>query len=86
MPPIIFLSIDAVKLPHATREVGIRGFYHKVIMVVHQTVGMTQPVILLNDGIKHKKKILPVLIANKYLVPCISTRGHVVNGIWIFYS
>ena len=57
-----------------------------MVVIVHEAVGVTQPVIPLNDGLKDKKKILPVLIAKKYPVPCITARGYMIDGVWIFNS
>lgn len=49
MPPVEALRVNAVKLPHAARQVGLEGFQQEVVMVVHQTVGMQLPVEPIDD-------------------------------------
>jgi hypothetical protein len=40
-----------------------------MIVIVHQTVGLAEPVEHLYDGPKHKEKILSILIAQQYFIP-----------------
>ena len=54
MPPIVFPGMVTVKLTHSAGQIGIRGLYHEMVVIVHETVGMAQPVMPLNDGIKDK--------------------------------
>jgi hypothetical protein len=57
-----------------------------MIMIVHEAAGMAKPVEPLDDGAKHKEKILSVLVAQKYFVPSIPSGGDMIDGIWIFNS
>lgn len=41
------LRIHAVQLPHAERKISVRRLNEEVIVVVHQTVGVTDPVVTL---------------------------------------
>jgi hypothetical protein len=63
VPPIISLSINAVKLSHSPGKIGIRGFYHKMIVIVHETVGVAKPVEPLHNGTEYKEKVFSILIA-----------------------
>ncbi len=49
MPPIECLSVYAIELPHANRKISIRGLYDQVIVIVHKTIGMAEPVVALVD-------------------------------------
>lgn len=42
---VVNLSVAAIELPHAEREVQLRGFNQEMVVVVHQAMGMTQPAI-----------------------------------------
>ena len=47
--PLVNLSVDAVKLVHSLGEISLRCFDRKMIVVVHQTGGVAQPVKAVND-------------------------------------
>jgi hypothetical protein len=86
VPPIVFLRIDTVKLTHPPGQISIRRFYHKMIVIVHETVGVAKPIEPLHNRTKHNEKVLSILIAQKNFIPSIATRGNVIDGVWIFYS
>jgi len=41
---ITFLCINTIKLAHPLRQVALRRFNKNMVMVIHQTPGMTSPV------------------------------------------
>jgi hypothetical protein len=41
--------IEAVQLPHAEGKVGVRGIDKKMIVVVHEAIGVTDPVVAFVD-------------------------------------
>ena len=49
VPPVVALSIDAVELAHPFGKVCLGSFDDQVIMIVHQTGGVAQPVKALHD-------------------------------------
>ena len=56
------LRIDAVQLPHTQGEIAVRRFDQEVIVVVHQAVSMTEPVIPLIDVLEGVQKVDAVLV------------------------
>ena len=60
MSAVVGLGVCAVKLAHAAREVRHRGFDEKVIMIIHQTIGMTYPAESLDNMRKDRKKCFSV--------------------------
>ena len=43
MAPIEALGIDAIQLPHPRGQIALGRLDEQVVVVVHQTVGMAQP-------------------------------------------
>ena len=62
---VVFLGEYPVKLPHSDGEVGEGGFDQEVIMVVHQAVCVTGPLVFLNHGREHLQKKIPVGIVKE---------------------
>ena len=56
------LCIDAVQLPHTQREIAVRRLDQEMIVVVHQAVGMTEPVIPFIDMLERVQKVDAVLV------------------------
>jgi hypothetical protein len=47
-PPVPFveeLCVNAIQLPHSNRQIAIRSFNKEVIVVGHEAVSMTDPII-----------------------------------------
>jgi len=78
--PVEELGIDAVDLAHAEGEVRIRCLDEKVIMVVHETVGMAEPIVLPDRRSEDGEKLLPVGIIREDLSPSISTGGDMIDS------
>jgi len=36
------LCVDAIELPHAPGQIGVRGVDDEMIMIGHEAIGMTQ--------------------------------------------
>lgn len=80
------LGIDAIELSHAKRKVAVRGFDEKVIVVAHETVGMTCPVVAFIDVLEGIEKVLAVLIVLKDEFLFVSAGGDMVHSAWVFYA
>jgi hypothetical protein len=46
----VSLGIDAIDLPHPSGEIGVRCFNQDVIVVIHEAIGMAEPIIALYDN------------------------------------
>lgn len=55
-------------------------------MVVHQTVGMAEPVVLPDSGGEDGKELLPICIIHEDFPPCISTGGNMIDSTRVFNS
>lgn len=44
MTPVVALGVDAVESEHTLGQVRLGGFEYQVIVVVHQAVGVAEPV------------------------------------------
>jgi hypothetical protein len=78
------LSINAVQLPHAYREIAVGGLNEQMVMVGHEAVGVAYPIVSLVDVLKGIEEIDTVLVILKNGFFLIPARGHVVDGAWIF--
>ena len=80
MPAIKALGIYAVEISHADRQCGIDGFQKKMIVVVHQAIGMTNPVVPLNDFPKNieERSSVTIILENRHAG--IAPRGDMVNS------
>jgi hypothetical protein len=52
MPDIESLGIDTIQLPHPHGNISIGGLNEEMVMILHQTVGMANPVIPANNLLK----------------------------------
>jgi hypothetical protein len=64
--PVKPLGIDAVDLSHAPGEIPLRRLHEKMIVVVHETVGMKYEVEPLCNVLKEIEKIPSVLVVPEY--------------------
>ena len=64
--PVVALGIDAVELAHPLGKVRFRCFDDEVIVVVHQTVRMAEPVQAVNDLLQAFQEgvAIPIVIEN----------------------
>src|SRR6185503_15452804 len=53
MATVEALSVNAIQLPHAVRQVRLRGFDEQVIVIAHQTVSVTPPTQVSDDFLEN---------------------------------
>ncbi len=80
------LSIDTVQLPHTDGEIAVGGLNEQMIMVGHETVGVTNPVVFFVDVLEGIEEIDTILVVFEDGLLFIPTGGHVVNGARVFYA
>jgi hypothetical protein len=78
------LRIHTVQLTHAERKIPVRGFDEEMVVVVHETVGMTVPVVAFVDMLQRTKEVLAVLVILEHGLLFVATRGDVVDSDWVF--
>ena len=79
MSLVKFLGINAIKLSHSLRQVSIRGFDDQVIVIVHQAIGVANPVEALVNVSESAEKQFAVAIFLKNGFTIISSRCDVVK-------
>lgn len=80
-----FLRENAVKLPHSGGEVGFRRLDVKMIMVVHLTLGVADPIEIAHHGGEDVIEHEPLIIAPEDGRAAVSAAGDVVEGSVVFY-
>lgn len=86
VPSIVILGIDTVQLAHAAGEIAVRRFNQKVLMIAHQAISMTQPVVLLADLAKQAKERRPIIVIFVNRLTPVTTRGDVIKRAGKFRS
>jgi hypothetical protein len=78
------LGIHAIELSHPFGQIRVRGFDDQMIMIAHQTIGMTAPIEPLTDVGVDLKKGPTIGIIKKDICPSIAARRHMVQRARVF--
>lgn len=84
MPAIEGLGIAPIELAHAEREIRLWGFEQEMIVIVHQTVGMAEPAVPIDDVGQEREKGGTILLIPHDVLPRIATTGDVIDGARVF--
>ncbi len=74
------LGKDSVELSHPFCQIAVGGFDHQMVMIIHQAVGVTNPVALSDYFPQDFKESLAVLVVLIDAFLTVSTDGDVVQG------
>jgi len=77
--PVERLGVDAVQHLHASGEIGSRSFDEQVVMVVHQTIRMTDPSESIDHAPKRLQEAVAILIVEEDLLPSVPPAGDVID-------
>jgi hypothetical protein len=80
------LRVDPIHLAHALGEIVLGRFNHDMIMVGHQTGGITQPAHALIYYRRHVAERQAVAIIKENIGTAVATRGDMVEHTWKFES
>jgi len=83
VPPVAAveaLRVGHVEAPHTAAEIGVRGLDDEVIVVVHQTVGVAAPALLLDFAPEQVEKPCPVGVVGEDVLLGVAARGDVGDG------
>jgi hypothetical protein len=80
VPSIQCLRVNAIQLPHPLGQVPIWRLDYQMIVVIHQTVGMADPVKALGDLKKGSEKQFTVSVVPKNRLAFVAPRSDVVQG------
>ncbi len=84
MPAIEGLGGNPVELAHPFGEIAIGGFDHQMIVVIHQAVGVTEPVKSLGDLGEGIEKQLAVRVVFKDRLSLVAAGGDVIQRAVVF--
>ena len=62
MPAIKELGLYPVQLPHPDRKIPLRSLNEKMVMVVHEAIGVTDPTVTGIHMIKEVEESSPVFV------------------------
>ena len=80
MLPIEKLGVDPIKLPHSERKIPLWGLNDQVIVIVHQTIGVTEPMVSSIDHAEEIQKGYTILLISEDRIFGIPARGKMVEG------
>ena len=80
------LRIHTVQLPHAEGKIALRGLDEKVVMVGHEAICVTDPIIPFVDVLEGIEEQLPivVILENGFLL--VPAGRHMVDSAGVFYA
>ena len=89
VPAVIFveeLRVDTIELPHAEGQIAFGGLDEKVVMVGHEAIGVTDPIIPFVDMLKGIQKNFPVMIIFKDRFLLVPAGSDMVDCTCVFYA
>ena len=86
VPAVEDLGVHSVQLPHASGEICLRGFYDEVVVVIHEAVGMADPVESIYHVSKDIEEVSSVLVIQEDGLLSVAPGGDMVEGTFEFYS
>lgn len=78
------LRVHTVQLAHAESQVAVRSLYEQMIMIVHQAVGVADPVIAFVDVLKRVEELMPILVGPEDRLPLVASGGHMIYCTGVF--
>lgn len=80
LPPIKLLGVAPIQAAHPLAEVPFRGFEQQMVMISHQTLGITPPLLLSNFLAEQRQESATVRVMKIDILPPIATRGDMIEG------
>jgi hypothetical protein len=84
MPLIESLRIHTVQLPHAYRKISIGGINEQMVMIVHQAIGVAEPIVPKGNLRNRIEEHLSVLIVPENCFSFVSSARDVIDSSWKF--
>jgi hypothetical protein len=80
------LGVDAVQLPHADGKIAVRRFDKEIIVIAHEAIGMTEPIVAFINVLESVQEVNAVLVVFKDGFFIIASRGDMIDSTCIFYA
>jgi hypothetical protein len=84
MATIKRLRVGAIQSAHPAAEIPFGGFNQEMIMVIHQTIGIAAPLLLLYFEAQEIEKTTPIQVIQIDSLSPVPTCGHMIKGTLIF--
>jgi hypothetical protein len=86
MPLIESLRIDTVQLPHAYRKISVGCINEQMVMIVHQAIGVAEPIVPKGNIRKGIQEHFSVLIVSENCLSFVSSARDVIDSTWKLYT
>jgi hypothetical protein len=86
MPFIKSLCINAIQLPHAYRKISIGGINQKVVMIIHQAVGVAKPIVPKGYIFKGTQENLSIPIVGENRFSLVSSACDMIDSTRKLYT
>ncbi len=80
MPTINLLGVAPIQAAHPLAEVPFRGFDQQMVMIAHQTLGITPPLLLLHFLAEQRQESTTVSVIERDSLPPIATSGDMIES------
>ncbi len=78
------LCVDSIQLPHTEGEVAIRRLDKDMVMVGHEAVGVTDPIIPFVDVLEGVQEVQAVLVVLEDGLLLVTAGSYVINSTGVF--
>ena len=78
------LGVNPVQLPHPQGEIPLRGLDEQMVMIFHEAVGVTEPVVASIHLVQEAQEGLPVVIVSEDGPLVVASIGKVIDGPGVF--
>jgi hypothetical protein len=72
--------INPIELPHSLGQIPFNGFHYDVIVIIHQTIGMTNPTKSFTHRFKNIKPTATVIVIKINILATIASGGDMVQS------
>ena len=79
-------TLDSVQVTHPRGEIAFRSYEQKVIVVIHEAVGVTEPVEPPHCLPEDRQNQFSVAIVLEDVRPCVAPRGDMLDCAGEFYA
>ena len=86
MPLIEELRINAVQLTHAQGKIAVGRFDQEMVMIVHEAVGVADPIVPFIDVLERIQKVDAILIVFEDGLLFITAGSDMIDSTGVFYA
>ena len=80
MSSVVRLRVAAIELTHAEGEVRLRRFNEKMIVIIHQAIGVAEPAKAVDDMGEEEDKLRPIAVVHHDILAGIPPTGDMIDS------